>query len=115
MFEFWIKDTLIGHSNLEQGDPPMGVAHGRFIPAQSFDLFRHNAERLDEDTRRWRGLAVKTANGQEIECHMGIAIIEYGPLDDIFAIEVTCLGIGYPLYEELFPHHVKSYEESFED
>ena len=28
-------------------------------------------------------------------------------------IEVTVLGIGYPLYAELFPQHVNAYEKQF--
>jgi len=115
MFSFWIDDVLIGYSKLEQGDPPMGVAHGQFIATDKFENYRSKAESLDDNSRRWQGLSVKMPDGQEIKCHAGIVIIEYGPLDDIFAIEATCLGIGYPLYGELFPHHVKAYNEEWGD
>jgi hypothetical protein len=30
-----------------------------------------------------------------------------------FAWEVCCLGIEHPPYKELFPHHVKAYEDQF--
>lgn len=115
MFEFWLDDVLIGHSKLERGDAPMGIAHGQFIPTDKFETFRSRAEELDDKTRRWQGLSVRIPAGQEIECHAGIVIIEYGPQDDVCAIEATCLGVGYPLYEELFPHHVKTYQEQWGD
>ncbi|PHQ66731.1 MAG: hypothetical protein COB92_06900 [Robiginitomaculum sp.] len=113
MYEFWIDGVLIGHSKLERGDAPMGVAFGQFLPTDGFENLRSRAEVLDSDSRRWEGLSVKTPSGHELECFAGAVIIEYGPLDDVFAIEATCLGIGYPLYEELFPHHVKTYKEQW--
>ena len=115
MFSFWLDDFLIGHSKLERGDAPMGVAFGQFIPTDKFEDYRSKAEVLDDDSRKWQNLSVKTPNGYDLECFAGVVIIEYGPIDDVFAIEATCLGIGYPLYEELFPHHVKSYQEQWED
>ncbi len=114
MFEFWLDDVLVGHSKLERGDAPMGVAFGHFLPTKQFEHFRVNAESLDKESRRWQNLVVKTSNGQIIECNAGAVIIEYGSPNDIIGIEVSCLGIGYPLYEDLFPHHVKAYKEQFE-
>ena len=115
VFEIWKDDVLIGHSKLELGDAPMGVAFGDFLETEKFASLRPQAERLDDYSRRWRkNLILKGSNGDTIECHAGIAIIEYGPPIKCDAIQVSCLGIGYPLYEELFPHHVKAYEESFE-
>jgi len=32
-FEVLANGVLIGHSELESGDPPMGVAEGRFLPS----------------------------------------------------------------------------------
>lgn len=29
-------------------------------------------------------------------------------------LEVSVLGVPYPNYEELFPHHVAAYEQQFE-
>ena len=115
MFEFWLNDILVGHSKLEHGDAPMGVAFGHFIPTTQFENIRSYAEHIDNESRRWQGLTVKAANGRNIECNAGTVIIEYGQPNDSFGIEVSCLGIGYPLYEELFPHHVKAYKEQFEE
>lgn len=114
MFEFWKDDVLIGHSKLELGDAPMGVVFGVFLETEKFAYLRPQAERLDDYSRRWgKSLVLKGTNGKIIECYAGIVIIEYGPPIKRDAIQVTCLGIGYPLYEELFPHHVKAYEEQF--
>ena len=35
-FEVWHHAQLIGWSELESGDPPMGVAFGLFIPAPAY-------------------------------------------------------------------------------
>ena len=114
MFCIYREGQLIGHSELEQGDPPMGVVHGIFNPTLLFDNIRPLAEELpDEDMRRWQGLELRKHNGEIVECTMGVVVIEYGSQNGPFEIEVTCLGIGYPLYGELFPHHVRAYNESF--
>jgi hypothetical protein len=58
---------------------------------------------------------VKTPAGGLLPC-VGVAIqdcsndAEEGELADV---EVTVLGIPYPLYGELFPEHVAGYEKQF--
>lgn len=107
-------DVLVGHSRLEFGDPPMGIAHGKFIPASNFATLREKFPMIeDQDQRRWEGFNVRTRDGHAIQCEAGVVINEYGDLDDPFAIEVTCIGISEPKYEELFPHHVEAYKNSF--
>ena len=48
-FEVLSGDTRIGWSELEFGDPPMGVAHGRFYPSDFYRSSRHAG--LDGDLR----------------------------------------------------------------
>lgn len=104
---------LIGHSRLEFGDPPMGIALGRFIPTEAFSQFRlQNSATEDTDQRIWVGFKVSTENDIDIDC-TAVSIIEYGEENDPFDIQVSCLGISYPFYSELFPHHVEGYENSF--
>jgi hypothetical protein len=45
IFEIYAKDTLVGHSALELGDPPMGVAFGKFIPAEATERFNGSVRR----------------------------------------------------------------------
>jgi len=35
-FEVKLGDKVIGYSDLEGGDPPMGVASGRFMPTSEY-------------------------------------------------------------------------------
>ena len=109
-FEFFIDGVLVGTSELEKGDPPMGVAHGEFFPSPNFETFRHRAKPMASDYRRWSIDKCTLPSGEEINADGGIVVFEYDfPEGSIF--EVTCLGISK--YAELFPQHVKAYEESF--
>jgi len=114
LFSVFYKDDLIGHSRLEYGDPPMGVAQGRFIPLESFNNFRKSHVAIeDKDQRRWQGFNIITENGEELECNLETSIIEYGNPKDPLDIEVVCHAIMKPNYTKLFPHHVAAYEASF--
>jgi len=58
-------------------------------------------------------LTVRTADGEDIPAQGGVQINDYsselGPED----IEVEVLGIGYPLYEELFAGRHATYASGF--
>jgi hypothetical protein len=119
MFSIFDGANLIGHSALDKGDPPMGVASGRFEPTDSFSAMRsrmkpaRNGAREElSDARFVSGLSAQTADGTAISCS-SVAVWEYGEAGAAFALEVECLGIGYPQYEELFPRHVQSYKDQF--
>jgi hypothetical protein len=121
VYAIYSGETLIGHSALEKGDAPMGVAFGTLIPAVAFDSIRSEAEPGDasnegtiKQIRAWRGLTARMPNGARLECQMGVEVLEYGDVQQPFALEVYCSGIPYPLYEKLFPHHVESYRNQFE-
>ena len=117
LFLVFHKDILIGHSRLEYGDPPMSVAHGKFLPSVNFTEIRHSFEPIeDKDQRKWEGgFRVSTNNGENLECDVPISIIEYGDVTNPIDIEVVCHAIIKPPYSELFPHHVAAYENSFLD
>ena len=40
-FAVFAGDTLVGHSALELGDPPMGLAFGRLFPTEDHRLIQH--------------------------------------------------------------------------
>ena len=121
MFCIFHGDVLIGQSKLEFGDPPMGVAFGRFEPTNAFASLRNAMQPVRDDAgqeppeRRYlTGLCAKTADGIVLVC-LHVEVCEYGEADNPLEREVACLGIEYPLYEELFPHHVKAYEDRFKE
>ena len=89
----------------------MGVASGVFDPTASFAELRKSMKpardgtgKEQNDIRFLTGLRVTTAE-----------VFEYGEASEPFAWEVFCVGVEYPLYEELFPHHVKAYKDQFKD
>jgi hypothetical protein len=90
-FELYSGAILIGWSNLEAGDPPMGVAFGTFIASPAFEAMRSTATD-DLGNRVFRDVTVQCADGE---------IPNEG--------EVAIYGIPYPLYETFFPERVEEY------
>ena len=113
MFEFRLNEQTIGYSRLEWGDPPMGIAYGEFVPKPNLSNFLSMLTRLDHETESLDGLEGITPDGVEIKCQLGITLLVYDLGEGESYYEVQCLGVYHPDYKELFPHHVKSYEESF--
>ena len=118
-FGIFHGNVLIGRSELESGDPPMGVAYGQFEPTDAFAPLRNamkaardSAGKEQRDMRYLVGVCARTAHGIALVCSH-VEVCEYGEADNPFAWEVCCLGIEQPAYKELFPHHVKAYEDQF--
>lgn len=112
MFAIISDGQILGHSEFEQGDPPMGVAFGRFIPAESFGAFIRAVPPDITDGDRvqiWNRLAARTSQGVVLQC-AGVGI-RYDLADET-TCEVEVLGISSPPYEELFPHHIEAYERT---
>jgi hypothetical protein len=99
-FDIYRGEELIGSSDLEFGDPPLGVAFGKFIPN----------DRYGPGNAADSALCIRTASGVSIESSGGVYI--QGELDDM---EVAVLGIPYPEYETLFPEHVAAHERRFKE
>ena len=112
MFAIYAKDILVGHSALEFGDPPMGVAFGKFFPADAYRQIQHECQSNHADQS---GLALnaRTPAGLAVPC-VGVSILECAEVSEFEPAEVNVLGIPYPLYGELFPEHVAAYEQLFD-
>ncbi|KQX35799.1 hypothetical protein ASD04_13590 [Devosia sp. Root436] len=113
MFAIISDGQILGYSELEQGDPPMGVAFGRFVPAEGFDAFVRAVPPDITDGDRvhiWNRLGARTSQGVVLQC-AGVCI-RYD-LKDKHTSEVEVLGISSPPYDELFPHHVEAYDLLF--
>jgi hypothetical protein len=109
-FELHSGADLIGWSNLEGGDPPMGVAFGRFVPSSAFDAMRPTAtDNLGNQV--YRDVAVHSADG-ELPNEGGVVIVDGTKRFGRDAREVMIQGIPYPLYEILFPLHVEEYRKA---
>ena len=110
-FAVFAGDLLVGHSQLEFGDAPMGVAFGVFVPVEAYAQIRDEC-RTNHADQTALGLTVKTEAGVTVSC-AGVSVLEEPPGAEEPCIELNVLGVPYPLYGELFPHHVASYERQF--
>jgi hypothetical protein len=105
------KGVLIGHSLLEHGDAPMGVAFGEFIPNQAYSEIQSECMSNHADQSALQ-LSVRTESGVKIPC-VGVAVLDSSAQNEQPYAEVNVLGISYPLYGELFPEHVARYDQQF--
>lgn len=123
MYKIFLNDKEIGTTNLESGDPPMGVAFGKikfgpgltpysflkeYCKEKNIDLMIDDAESLAIQTKNIDSMKILKLNGQVIEGQGG-SYIE-GMENDY---SVTILGIAYPFYGEEFPEHVVRYQNQF--
>jgi hypothetical protein len=116
-FVIYSGSTIIGYSELEGGDPPMGCAAGRLLPLPSYSSVKESC-RIDPDSanvnsQEHLALSVRLVGGDVVPTQGGVHILDYSDDLDGGAIEVHVDGIPYPLYEELFPEHVAAYKRQF--
>ena len=74
MFSIFYDDVLIGRSELERGDPPMGVAFGRFEPTDAFAPLRNamklvcNGAGKEQRDARYLVRCLRTNGGRNCSC-----------------------------------------------
>jgi hypothetical protein len=119
MFEIISDGTVIGWTKFEYGDAPMGVAFGKFVPAGSFAEFASSTPMSSQSSARvriWSDLRATSPDGIVLDdATVSVALVEQSSEEGEADIEVTAEGIPYPLYAELFPHHVADYSARFSD
>src|SRR3954471_4669176 len=105
-FEVLFGDAIIGWSEFELGDPPMGVAYGRFHPSELYSSSVHAGPAT--------GLRLRPEAGEDGDdgfdsvggVHIEDLTADFGPDE----IEVSVVGVESETYARLFPHHVEWYE-----
>lgn len=107
-FEVFSNGQAIGGSDLESGDPPMGVAFGVFVPGPGYASIQAQIRAFAQRDQACFNLAVRIAGGEQIRA-CGLSIADYSADCPEDPIELTVLGIQYPDYEEVFPEHVAIY------
>ena len=110
-FKVFAGAVHIGHSLLESGDPPMGVAIGKFVPSPAYSSVQSQCRAARELPQAHLNLTIACPNGDRLPADNGISILDFS--EELGEIEVHAYGIGYPLYGELFPQHVAAYEAQF--
>jgi len=124
-YDIFLGDKIIGTTELEKADAPMGVVFGiitfdNIISGYNFlktYCLTNNIEIITDypddkliATADIPNLKVVNPNGIEIK---GQGININGMDNDVF--EITILGVSYPFFEEEFPHHVKAYSDQFKE
>jgi len=112
-FEVTIKSVIVGNSELEHGDPPMGVATGKFLPNLEYAKFQAAIIFARDKSQSHLSLGIRVCGGQELSAMGGVRIADYSAELGDDALEVYVLGITSPDYAELFPNHVAAYEAQF--
>jgi len=112
-FEIFSNGQRIGWSDLELGDPPMGVAFGVFVPSPDYSSFQQQIRASTQRDQRHFNFAVHIVEGRQIRAS-GVSIADYSADCGPDAIEITVLGIEYPDYGEIFPAHVDAYRHQFD-
>lgn len=113
-FEIYSGPTLIGWSELERGDPPMGCADGRFLPSPHYTSIQAAVVSSGGSEQSALHLSVRLAEtGEVLELVGGVSLLDFSAELGADEMEVSALGLAYPRYGELFPHHVAAYDAMF--
>jgi hypothetical protein len=76
-FEVFADSNLVGYSELEWGDPPMGVAGARFFPLSAYEVIQPLAVAARDTSQAHLALSVQTPDGRTIPAQGGVQIIDY--------------------------------------
>lgn len=124
-YGIFLDDKIIGTTELEKADAPMGVVFGNVTfdnIVSGYDFLKtycliNNIEIITDypddkliEATDIPNLKVINPNGIEIK---GQGTKINGMDSDVF--EITILGVSYPFFEEEFPHHVKAYNDQFKE
>ena len=118
MYRLLYNGTALAMTELENGDPPMGCVSGLlsgFGAIQGFADLLVEMGGTDDDCEYRLELNSKfslvSESNQSLK-YSGGQIMVYPELEEAL---VDVVGIPYPEYGELFPEHVKRYENQFKN
>jgi hypothetical protein len=124
-YSIYLNGDLIGKTNLEKADAPMGVVFGQInskIQSFGYKLIKdycklHNIG-IADDYPEDKLISTMTIDSLTVRCEKEIEIKGIGNQIsgmDSDGFQISLEGIPYPFYEEEFPHHVKAYNEMFKE
>jgi hypothetical protein len=111
-FRVLANGDVIGTTNLEFGDPPMGVAFGVFFPNERYAPFRDATPLLETGVR---AVSLQAPDDTIVPAQVGAYIRDVEVEPGERELEVEALGIPYPQYDDLFPEHVRAYKAMFRE
>jgi hypothetical protein len=90
-FEVFADSNLVGYSELEWGDPPMGVAGGRLFPLSAYEVIQPLVVAARDTSQAHLALSVQTPDGRTIQAQGGtFRFAGHSPAKAIFSIPVEC-------------------------
>ena len=108
-FEVLIGEVVVGETDLERGDAPMGVAFGEFVPNAQYAGYERLADK-DGFIRPPDEVSVRSKSGEILRSPVGTCIQDLTKEIGEPAREVSILGMHWQDYEKWFPNHV-AYEK----
>lgn len=102
--------VLVGHSDLENGDPAVGVAAGRFLPVAAYAMVQTEVVAARDASQVHLQLRVLTRQGEELAAQGSVQIVDYSTEFGAEGLEVQVLGIDPQRYAVLFPDQVQADE-----
>jgi hypothetical protein len=106
-----VGNDIVGFSEPEGGDPPMGMACGKLLPTEASKSIQQHCN--PEALQPIPNLTVEVEGGRPIEHGGPVQVIDFGPKYGEGGIQIFVDGIPCPLYGELFPQHVGVYRNQF--
>ena len=107
MYEVFYKNTIIGLTELENADPPMGFVHGAF---KINDQYHKNKKAilagLDE-------VAIYSPSTHEALPVESVSIEDYSEEFGEVEVQITVLIKTSEEFDKHFLHHRKAYEQQF--
>ncbi len=108
-FEVLSSSIVVGHSELEGGDPPMGVAEGIFYPLTAYTNIQADFVASRESSQDHLNLTIRLIGGETV-IPIFIKIEDFSQeLDEIW---ITACGIDHVQYQRLFPSQYNKYFNS---
>jgi len=128
--EVLAKNEVIGHSDMQHGDPPMGVVMGKFVPNENYlkyqNLVReyqlYNGTYGHQDMDKLQvlqgkvdalDLQARTPHGEMLQPSGGIHITDLSVELDEEEMEVAILGLSHETYKKYFQSFIDEYENQF--
>jgi hypothetical protein len=112
LFDVFAGSVQIGRSALEHGDPPMGVAAGRFVPAAAYASVQAAVLASQHGSQLELALRVVAPDGRELARDGNVQIVDYSPELGADAIEVQVIGIEPDSYGEWFDTQVTAFQDT---
>lgn len=110
-FSVYANDEIIGTTQLESGDPPMGVAFGAMIPSQAYSKYKSLFISKNYAATEKLELFVVSETGERLEPCSGVGIVDYSEEMGETMIEVNIMGLDLNLYQKYFSDHIETYRK----